>query len=53
MKNYKRPNGLATQVFDTQLIGYTKSLEADNFFVATQKSSNRNLLRGLVQSYQT
>ena len=42
MKNYKRPNGVATQVFETQLIGYEKSLEADNLLIATQKSSNRN-----------
>jgi len=53
MKNYKRPNGLATQVFNTELIGYSKSLEADNFFIATQNSSNRNMLKGLMSSYQS
>ena len=35
MKNYKRPSGLATQVFNVKLIGYQKSLEDDQMLIAT------------------
>ena len=35
MKNYKRPSGLATQVFNVKLIGYQKSLENDQMLIAT------------------
>ena len=48
IKNYNRPNGVATQIFETKLLGYEKSLEAENFLIATQQSSNRNLLMSLI-----
>ena len=47
LKNYKRPSGLATQIFNVKLIGYQKSLENDNMLIATQHSSNHKVLKGL------
>jgi len=41
LKNYKRPNGVATQIFDVELVNYQNALDQkDNFLVATRFSSN-------------
>ena len=40
LKNYKRPNGVATQIFNVDLIGYQPSLLSQKFVVATAGSTN-------------
>lgn len=40
LKNYKRPNGVATQIFDVNLVNYQGSLDDKNLFVATRFSTN-------------
>lgn len=39
LKNYNRPNGLATQIFDVDLINYRQATNS-NALVATQYSTN-------------
>ena len=41
MKDYKRPSGLATQIFNVQLLGY-QQFEGDKVLIATMHSSNKN-----------
>ena len=40
LKNYKRPNGVATQIFNVDLVNYQGSLDDKNLVVATRFSSN-------------
>jgi len=40
LKNYKRPNGVATQIFNVDLVNYQSSLLHENTVVATPFSSN-------------
>ena len=43
LKNYKRPNGVATQIFNVNLIGYQPSLMSSQLVVATHNSTNKDL----------
>ena len=40
LKNYYRPNGVATQIFDVNLVGYEASVGSDKMLIATAYSSN-------------
>ena len=40
LKNYNRPGGVATQIFNIDLIGYAPSIADKNLLVATAGSSN-------------
>ena len=41
LKNYKRPNGVATQIFEVDLVNYEQAMDQkDDFVVATRFSSN-------------
>ena len=41
LKNYERPNGVATQIFEVDLIGYKTDQNDDKMHFATAKSCNR------------
>lgn len=40
LKNYKRPSGVATQIFNVNLIGYSKHIDDEKMLVATHGSTN-------------
>ena len=41
LKNYKRPHGVATQIFNVDLVGYQTAVDDNKVLVATAGSSNR------------
>ena len=42
LKNYKRPNGVATQIFDVDLVNYEPAIDqTGDFVVAGRYSSNQ------------
>ena len=40
LKNYKRHNGVATQIFNVDLIGYSTDLQDGKMLIATPGSTN-------------